>query len=268
MPAAEEVGGRRLEGDAAIIEEQHTVCHLAGKAHLVRHHQHGHAGIGQLAHHVQHFLHHFRVQRRSGLIKEHHARLHGQRPGNGHALLLTARERMRVLVGMVFQAHAGQQRHGPFTGLLARELAHAARRQREVVQHRQVREQVELLEHHAHFLAQGFQPLAVVIDLDAVDDDATGIVPLQPVQHPQEGALARAGGAHDHGHLAGVETRRHVGQHLMLTKALADVAHLDQGAAGTLVLVHVCLAHFWRPSTSIRCSTAVEICVSTVVSSR
>ena len=57
------------------------------------------------------------------------------------------------LLRLLGDAHALELLHGAFFGLLLGHLADPHRRQRQVLQHRQVREQVELLEHHADLLA-------------------------------------------------------------------------------------------------------------------
>ena len=49
------------------------------------------AAARQLAHHVQHLLHHLGVEGAGRLVKQHHFGLHGQRARNRHALLLPAR---------------------------------------------------------------------------------------------------------------------------------------------------------------------------------
>ena len=49
------------------------------------------------------------IQRRGGLVEEHDLRLHGQRAGDGHALLLAAREVGGILVRLVGNAHALEQ---------------------------------------------------------------------------------------------------------------------------------------------------------------
>src|SRR5205814_1419819 len=81
-----------------------------------------------------------------------------------------AREREWMLVRMRREADALEQLVRPRRRLGLRELAHAARREHHVLEHGQVREQVELLEHHAHLGAQRVEVLVVVGDLDAVDD--------------------------------------------------------------------------------------------------
>jgi YgiT-type zinc finger domain-containing protein len=72
-----------------------------GKAHLVGHAQHGHAFFGQLDHHVEHFLDHFGVERRGRLVEQHDLRLHAQRPGDRHALLLAAGQLPGILVRLL-----------------------------------------------------------------------------------------------------------------------------------------------------------------------
>jgi hypothetical protein len=66
-----------------------------GKAHFVGHHHHGHALLGQGLHDVQDLTDHFRIQRRRGLVEEHDFGIHGQGPGNGHPLLLSAGKLVR-----------------------------------------------------------------------------------------------------------------------------------------------------------------------------
>ena len=74
----------------AVIEKNDPIGHLFGKTHLVGHDDHRHPGLGQLGHYVQHLLDHFRIQGRRGFVEEHDLGLHGQSPGNGQTLLLSA----------------------------------------------------------------------------------------------------------------------------------------------------------------------------------
>src|SRR6218665_4022096 len=105
----EKLIGGCVVGNAALVEEQDAVGHLTGKAHFMGHHDHGHAAMRQFAHHVEHLLHHFGVECRGGLVKQHHLGLHPHRPGDRHPLLLAARELPRVFVRMLVHAHAAQQ---------------------------------------------------------------------------------------------------------------------------------------------------------------
>ena len=102
-----------------------------------------------------------------------------------------------------------------------------------------MRKQVELLKHHAQLAPQGVQMLEVVVDFNAIDHDASRVMALQPIEHAQQGTLARAGGAQNSAHLAGVEVGADVAQHMVRPKVLVDLVHRDQGRV-----------HGWRPSTS------------------
>ena len=62
--------------------------HLAGKAHFMRHHHHGHALSREIDHYVEHFADHFRIERRGWLVEQHRDRVHGQRARNRDPLLL------------------------------------------------------------------------------------------------------------------------------------------------------------------------------------
>ena len=60
--------------DLAGVHEHHPVRDLAREAHLVAHHQHGHAVHGELDHGVEHLLDHFRVERGGDLVEQHDLR--------------------------------------------------------------------------------------------------------------------------------------------------------------------------------------------------
>ncbi len=126
-----------LHDDAAVDEDDPVGC-LTGKAHLVGHHQHGHALLRQRLHDAQHLAHHFRVQRGGRLVEEHDLRLQGQRTGDGDALLLAAGELIGIGVTLVRQPHGLEQGHGPLLGGLFIHTLHLHRGQHDVVQHRLV----------------------------------------------------------------------------------------------------------------------------------
>jgi hypothetical protein len=76
--------------DLPAIHEHDAVGHLAGEAHFVAHHQHGHAVLGETDHGVEHLLDHFRVERGGRLVEQHDFRVHAESARDGHALLLAA----------------------------------------------------------------------------------------------------------------------------------------------------------------------------------
>ena len=186
--------------------------------------------LGHVDHHVQHFLDHFGVQRAGGLVKQHDLGLEAQGAGNRHALLLAARELQRVLAGLLGNAHALELHHGFFFGLLLGHLADPHRRQRQVLQHGQVREQVELLEHHADFLAHVVDGLDIVGELDAVHRQVALLVLFEPVDAADQGGLARARRAADDDALAFGDGQVNVAQHMeVVAVPLVDFVEGDDG---------------------------------------
>ena len=65
-----------------------------------------------------------------------------------------------------------------------------------------MREQVEVLEHHADFAPHLVDLLQVVGQFDAVDDDLAALMLFQPVDAADHRRFARAGGAADDDALA------------------------------------------------------------------
>ena len=119
---AEEVtgalGGRGVEDrlrwagldHGALVHHHHPVGDLADEAHLVADQDHGHAVGGEAADHVQDLAHQLRIERRGDLVEEQDLGLQGERPGDRHALLLAARELVRIGAELVAEADPRQQR--------------------------------------------------------------------------------------------------------------------------------------------------------------
>src|SRR5665648_219324 len=124
--------GAFLHNDAA-VQQRHTIGDLFCEADLVGHDDHGHAVDGELLHHVKHFADELGVERRCRLVEEHELRLHGQRPGDGHALLLSPGQLPWITLKLVAQAHAAQQILCLVLGLLTPHAAHAHRRRHDVL---------------------------------------------------------------------------------------------------------------------------------------
>ena len=103
--------------------------------------------------------HHFErgvgIQGAGGLVGKQQCRLSGQGPGNGDALFLAAGELAGPMAGPVSHAHARQQRERARPQLRARNAA-IYQGQADVLQGRQLRQQLEGLEYKADvFVAQG-----------------------------------------------------------------------------------------------------------------
>ena len=152
--------------------------------------EHGHAALGKVDHDLQHLLDHLRIEGRGGLVEQHDVRLHAERAGDGHALLLTARELAGVFQGLLRDFDPLEVFHGDLLRLVLGHLAHPDRREGAVLQHGQVWKQIELLEHHADLAADRVDVLEVVSELDAIDDHPAFLMLLQPVDAADQRRLA------------------------------------------------------------------------------
>ena len=74
----------------AVIKEDYAVADSLRKFHFVGDNQHSAALTGKLKHCVKHLAHHFGIKRGGNLVKEHHLRVHTQRPDNCNTLFLSA----------------------------------------------------------------------------------------------------------------------------------------------------------------------------------
>jgi hypothetical protein len=109
----------------------------------------------------------------------------------------------------------------------------------DVAENGHVREEVELLEHHAHPLAQPVQPALAIdhaiatgfADRLAFEDDTSGIGPLKKVDAAQQRALARPRCADDRDPVTTRDCEIDTGEHLGISEALADPLKGENGEA-------------------------------------
>jgi hypothetical protein len=90
-----------------------------------------------------------------------------------------------------------------------------------------VREQVELLEHHADAAPDGVDVHVQVGDLDALDVDVALGRHLQQVHAAQQRRLAGARGPDHAHHLAGLDQHVDAHEHLVGAEVLVQVLDLD-----------------------------------------
>jgi hypothetical protein len=60
---SEEALGRSLLDDKAFIHEDDSVGHISRKVHLMRHHQHCHSVLGEIAHYCEHLADKLGIER-------------------------------------------------------------------------------------------------------------------------------------------------------------------------------------------------------------
>ena len=140
------LAGRALLDDLAVVEEDDAIGDLTGEPDLVRDDDERRAVAGEPADDVEHLADELGVERRRRLVEEQHLRRERERPGDRDALLLAARELPRVVVGLVGEPDAGEQPLGQRARVLLREPLVRDRRLDDVLDRREVREQVEVLE--------------------------------------------------------------------------------------------------------------------------
>jgi hypothetical protein len=134
-----------------------------------------------LDHHVEDFVDHLRVERRSRFVKQHRHRIHRQRAGNRHALLLAARQLRRVLVRVRRQPDAVEELTRFRAGAAFVTAKHDTLRERKVARQVEMRKQLEVLEHHADAAAQFWQIGRSGGERCAIDDDIALLERLQRI---------------------------------------------------------------------------------------
>ena len=225
--------------DDSLIHKQHPAAYFAGKAHLVGHHHHGHAVLRQFLHNIQHFAHHFGVQRAGRLIKEHHFRIHAQRPHNGNPLLLPAGKLAGIGVRFILQPYTAQQRQRLCFGVLLTLFQQSHGGQRHIAQDGHIVKQIKVLEHHAHLLPVQVNIALGVGNFYPIHKDGTIGGGFQQVQAPQKGGFAAAGGADDHHHFAFFHFGINALEHLQAAKRFFQIFYLNNRFSG-----HCCAASF------------------------
>ena len=206
----------------------------------MRHDDHRHAIAGELLHNVEHLTDHFGVKRARRFVKEHHVRLHGERAHDGDALLLPAGELRGVSVGAVGESDTLQKLHGL---CLCRGLVRFFYKNGgdgQIFEHRFMREEVEMLEHHAHLPAVSVEidllSLRVFLlrDIRSFDDHAAGGRRFEQIERAQERRLAAAGGPDDDDHVALADREIHAVERFDRTVAevFAEVFDLNERFTG------------------------------------
>ena len=135
-------------GDEPLVHEHHVVADLAREVQLVRDDHHRHPRLGEEAHRREHLADELGVESGRRLVEEHHLRVEAQRTRDRDALLLPARELAREMGRPAQEAHLLERARRAFFGLVAAHALRRPERERDVAERRQVREEVELLEHH------------------------------------------------------------------------------------------------------------------------
>lgn len=146
---------------------------------------------------------------------------------------------MRIGVELGAEADLLEQTRAALSHFRAIAAQHRDRRLANVLERRQMREQVEALKHHADVTAaRGDDAIALfaqhtvggemIADEIAVDFDGTAVNLFEMIDAAQEGRLTAAAGAEQAQHFTGLDVERNVVQYLVIAEALADARNLDE----------------------------------------
>ncbi len=174
------------------------------------------------------------IEGRRDLVEEHHAGLHHQRAGDRDPLLLAAGKLMRMLLGLLLEPDASEELQPPLLGFASRHLANPPRRERDVVDRLQVREEVELLEDDPDPLPDRGHLGALAGDLLALEEDPPAVDRLEQVDAAKKRALPAPARPDDDERLAGGHLEVDPVEDDVLAEALVNRLGPDNGHSGRL----------------------------------
>ena len=205
------------------IHKTHDAFGIGRHVGLMRDHQHGDAVVHVQAPQQLHDLAAaLGVQVAGGLVGQQHGGLGDDGAGNGHALLLPARQFGRCVVFPARQADRCQRLAGGRAACAGR-FAAVQQGQLHVLLRRGARQQVEALKHKAQIAAAQTRALVAPqgFHMHALEQVFAGGGGVQAAQRVHGGGLARAAGAHDGDKVTGLNVQVHAFEGLQRGGALA-----------------------------------------------
>src|SRR5690606_26053548 len=158
------------------------------------------------------------VQVAERLVEEQHRGFRREGARQRGALLLAARELVRVAAGQVGEPHEFEHLAHALPAAVA---GQAVEPEAHVRLHREVREQRVVLEDEADAAALGRHRARAVVDDAAADEDRARGGRLEPGNEPQQRGLARAAPAHQPHDLARLDPQRDVAQRVPVRAGVA-----------------------------------------------
>ena len=103
--------------DRPTIEKKDPVRDVISKTEFMRHADHGHSFLSQLAHGLENFADQLGIERGGDFIEQHHVGVHGQRARDGDTLFLATRQARWIFAGLVDQPDTLKLRHAMLTSV-------------------------------------------------------------------------------------------------------------------------------------------------------
>ena len=172
-------------------------------------------------------LAHLGVERAERLVEQQHLRLDRERPREGDALALAARQLRGVAVGQPVELDELQELRHARADLVLGEAPRArphAQAEGDVLEHRHVAEERVVLEHEADAALSHVAHGRVL----AREQHLAAVGPLEPGDDPQQARLARARGAEERHQLARRDVQAHVVHRDEGAERLRHAAHLNR----------------------------------------
>ena len=204
----------------AVVDDGHDVAQHERLLLIMGHEEGRDRGVGEQAVDIGANLDaQRRVEVGERFVEQQHLGPGGERPGEGHPLLLTPRERARVTVGERRQAdHVEHLAHSGGAAL------RPAQPEADVGGDGHLWEQRPVLEHHPHPPLFGGDPGAVgVAEHPLPDRDPALIGTFETGDRPKQGGLARTARTEQGADLSRLHDQRHPAQHLGGAEALGHV---------------------------------------------
>ena len=219
--------GRALLFDAALVHQHDAVGHGQRFFLIVRDHDAGDAQLAlQRADLAAQLGAHLGIEGRQRLVQQQHARLGRQRPGQGHALLLTTRQLCGVTLRLRRKPHHRQHLLHPLAHGHGRLTAQA---KRHVLRRRQIGKQRIALKHHPKPPTRGRPGGDVVL----LKKHLPLVRPLDATQNPQQRSLAATRWPQQTDKLTRLHTQVNSTQHRRSVVLLDDVLNAQHGVTFT-----------------------------------
>ncbi len=215
--------------DASLGHHHETIRH-GQRLFLVMCHHHGcqAEALLQFADFHPHLCAQLGIEVGQGLVQQKHVGPHRQRPGQGHTLLLSARECARQPVPQSAQPHHLQRFAHTLRDLRFGQLAHLES-ESDILRCRHVRKQRVGLEHKSGVAPPGRNPRHVLL----ADPDPPFRGRDEPRKHPQRRGLAAARRAKQHDELTLRDIESHAAHGSGVAVALGEILEPHAGHGQT-----------------------------------
>ena len=151
----------------------------------------------------------------------------GSKGQNGDTLLLATGKLRRIMVRSIQKSYTVQKFLRALFGFSLSHEPQFHRSKHDILERSHVLEQVELLKHHAHALANVRFPHALCQNALAIQQDVATRRNFEQVQLAQESRLAATRRSDNRNHVAAVNVKRNSLENLLVAVRFAKVLDLD-----------------------------------------